>query len=247
MCCMLLGYSFKPRPKYLCTWYIMLSNEHWFTIKQMLALRLVQEFGLQRLLKLDVSGRSSFSPPWSRRGLKEALCAGCYNQLQKCRDIPMKTQPFMLQIAACHRPARYNADLLPPHIQSCSPKFWAWSWISSNFDNGVEGGSQAQDHGQAIYANIWYSVSSTFATGFSFTTLDCTSAGTYFWSNWSWNRSMTSSWNQNSWRHTTCRLGVWLAMRSTIARNLGTYKLGLELSHWPHHPLKYNDIITWFH
>ena len=31
----------------------------------------------------------------------------------------------------------------------------------------MEGGSQAQDHGQAIYANIWYSVSSTFATGCS--------------------------------------------------------------------------------
>ena len=31
----------------------------------------------------------------------------------------------------------------------------------------MEGGSQAQDHGQAIYAKIWYSVSSTFATGCS--------------------------------------------------------------------------------
>ena len=72
-------------------------------------------------------------------------------------------------------------------------------------------------------------------------------AGSYFLSNWAWNRSITSSWNQNSWRHTTCRLGVWLAMRSTIARNLGTYKLGLELSHWPQHPLKYNEIITLFH
>ena len=29
------------------------------------------------------------------------------------------------------------------------------------------GGSQAQDHGQAIYAKIRYSVSSTFATGCS--------------------------------------------------------------------------------
>ena len=109
------------------------------------------------------------------------------------------------------------------------------------------GGSQAQAHGQAIYAKIQYSVSCTFATGCSYTTLDSMSAGTYFLSNWAWNRSITSSWNQNSWRHTTCRLGVWLAMRSTIARNLGTYKLGLELSHWPHHPLKYNEIITWFH
>ena len=29
----------------------------------------------------------------------------------------------------------------------------------------MEGGSQAQDHGQAIYTKIRYSVSSTFATG----------------------------------------------------------------------------------
>ena len=31
----------------------------------------------------------------------------------------------------------------------------------------MEGGSQAQDHGQAIYAKIRYGVSSTFATGCS--------------------------------------------------------------------------------
>ena len=31
----------------------------------------------------------------------------------------------------------------------------------------MEGGSQAQDHGQAIFAKIWYSVSSAFATGCS--------------------------------------------------------------------------------
>ena len=31
----------------------------------------------------------------------------------------------------------------------------------------MEGGSQAQDHGQAIYAKRRYSVSSTFATGCS--------------------------------------------------------------------------------
>ena len=31
----------------------------------------------------------------------------------------------------------------------------------------MEGGSQAQDHGQAIHAKIQYSVSSTFATGCS--------------------------------------------------------------------------------
>ena len=34
------------------------------------------------------------------------------------------------------------------------------------------GGSQAQDHGQAIYAKIRYSVSSTFATGCSMKTED---------------------------------------------------------------------------
>ena len=33
----------------------------------------------------------------------------------------------------------------------------------------MEGGSQAQDHRQAIYAKIRYSVSSTFATGCSST------------------------------------------------------------------------------
>ena len=42
----------------------------------------------------------------------------------------------------------------------------------SNFDKGGgtgvwEGESQAQDHGQAIYAQIRYSVSSNFATGCS--------------------------------------------------------------------------------
>ena len=36
----------------------------------------------------------------------------------------------------------------------------------------VGGGSQAQDHGQAIYAKIRYSVSSTFATGCSMKTED---------------------------------------------------------------------------
>ena len=52
-------------------------------------------------------------------------------------------------------------------IESCSSKFWVWSCIASNFDKGWRGGSQAQDHGQAIYAKIRYSVSSTFATGCS--------------------------------------------------------------------------------
>ena len=43
-------------------------------------------------------------------------------------------------------------SLLPP-IQSCSPKFWAWSCIASIFDKGWRGASQGQDHGQAIYTN----------------------------------------------------------------------------------------------
>ena len=34
----------------------------------------------------------------------------------------------------------------------------------------MEGGSETQDHGQAIYAKIRYSVSSTFATGCSMET-----------------------------------------------------------------------------
>ena len=37
----------------------------------------------------------------------------------------------------------------------------------------MEGGSQAQDHGQAIYAKIRYSVSSTFAA-------DCSTMSTVF-------------------------------------------------------------------
>ena len=58
-------------------------------------------------------------------------------------------------------------SLLPP-IQSCSSKFWAWSCIASNFDKGWRGDHKHKiDHGQVIYAKIWYSVSSAFATGCS--------------------------------------------------------------------------------
>ena len=58
------------------------------------------------------------------------------------------------------------SSLLPP-IQSCSSKFWTWWWscIASNFVDGWRG-----DHKHkimAIYAKIWYSVWSTFATGCS--------------------------------------------------------------------------------
>ena len=36
---------------------------------------------------------------------------------------------------------RYNTDLPPllPSIQSCSSKFWAWSWVAGNFDKGWRG------------------------------------------------------------------------------------------------------------
>ena len=58
------------------------------------------------------------------------------------------------------------SSLLPP-IQTCSSKFWAWWWscIASNFDNGWRGDHKPKI--MAIYAKIWYSVSSTFATGCS--------------------------------------------------------------------------------
>ena len=51
------------------------------------------------------------------------------------------------------------------------------------------GGSQAQDHGQAIYAKIRYSVSSTFTTG-------CCSQVTM--------RPMASLWNRNT--YITCKI-----------------------------------------
>ena len=46
--------------------------------------------------------------------------------------------------------------------------------------DGGPGGSQAQDHGQAIYAKIQYSVSSTFAAGCSFCWLTVDSYGLFF-------------------------------------------------------------------
>ena len=63
-------------------------------------------------------------------------------------------------------------SLLPP-IQRCSSKFWVWSCIASNFDNGWRG-----DHKYKIMDRPFmpkygmYSVSSTFATGWSYSA-DC--------------------------------------------------------------------------
>ena len=45
----------------------------------------------------------------------------------------------------------------------------------------MEGGSQAQDHGQAIYAKIGYSVSSTFVTGSSFKSCNSSISNCVFW------------------------------------------------------------------
>ena len=59
-----------------------------------------------------------------------------------------KKRSFLLHIAAGYRSVRYNTDLPPPSLQSCS----------SVRDRGT---SQAQDPGQAFT-----SISSTFATGF---------------------------------------------------------------------------------
>ena len=71
----------------------------------------------------------------------------------------------MLQIAASHRSVRYNSDLPPPSHSKLFLQVLSMSCNASNFDKGVEGGSQAQDHRQAIYAKIRYSVSRTFANG----------------------------------------------------------------------------------
>ena len=45
----------------------------------------------------------------------------------------------------------------------------------------MEGGSQAQDHGQAIYAKILYSISSTFAAGSSFKSCNSSISNCVFW------------------------------------------------------------------
>ena len=62
-----------------------------------------------------------------------------YEATTSCKNVKntsTKKQPFMLQIAACHRSVRYNNDLPLPPIQSCSSTFSAWSCIASNFDKG---------------------------------------------------------------------------------------------------------------
>ena len=77
---------------------------------------------------------------------------------------------FHAAVAAGHRAVRYNTDLPPP---SSLP----FKVVPLSFEYGllllatlirVEGGSQAQDHGLAIYGKTRYSVSSTFATGCCF-------------------------------------------------------------------------------
>ena len=90
-----------------------------------------------------------------------------YNQLQKCWDTPTKKWPFLLQIAASHRSVRYNTDLPPPPHSKLFFQVLSMVLYCYQLWQGVGGGSQAQDHGQAIYAKIRYSVSSTFATGCS--------------------------------------------------------------------------------
>ena len=54
----------------------------------------------------------------------------------KCWDTPMKKRSLVLQIARGLRAVRYNTDLPP---QSCSSKFWVWSYIAGNFDKGWSG------------------------------------------------------------------------------------------------------------
>lgn len=60
----------------------------------------------------------------------------------------------------------------------------------------------------------------------------------YFSSNCVSKSSMTSPWNQNSWRQIMSTLGFCLDIRSIMARNLGMYRLGLLLSLRSHQPLK---------
>ena len=76
-------------------------------------------------------GSTSFSSPWSRRGLKEVLLAGCYNQLQNVETLPQKNN------LSCSKSLLVTGlwdviltSLLPP-IQSCFSKFWAWPCIAT--------------------------------------------------------------------------------------------------------------------
>ena len=94
-----------------------------------------------------------------------------YKQLQNCWDTPRKKWPFLLQIAPGHRSVRYNTNLPPPSHSAVPFKV-----VPPSFEHGlvllvtlIRGGgiSQAQHHGQAIYAKIRYSASSIFATGCS--------------------------------------------------------------------------------
>ena len=88
----------------------------------------------------------------------------CYNQLQKCWDTPTEKRPFLPQITHGHRSVNYNTDLLPPSKFKVVPPSFEYGLVLLATLIRGGGGSQAQDHGQAIYA----SVSSTFATGCSF-------------------------------------------------------------------------------
>ena len=66
---------------------------------------------------------------------------------------------FLLQIAPSHRSVRYNTDLPPPSHSKLFLQVYGLVLFATLIRGG--GGTQAQDRGQAIYAKIWYSVSST--------------------------------------------------------------------------------------
>ena len=99
------------------------------------------------------------------------LYCQCYNQLQKCWDTPTKKRPFLLQIAL----VTGLWDIIPTSLLP-PPSSLPFKVVPPSVEYGLQllatlirggGGIQAQDHGQAIYANVWYSVSSTFTIGCS--------------------------------------------------------------------------------
>ena len=76
---------------------------------------------------------------------------------------------FLAANRSGHRSVRYNTNLPPPSslpFKVVPPSVEYGLQLLATLIRGG-GGIQAQDHGQAIYANVWYSVSSTFTIGCS--------------------------------------------------------------------------------
>ena len=119
-----------------------------------------------------------------------------HNQVEKRLRQPDQKPVFFSLIPASHTSSCKKAHLLPLfHLQfCCSSNVRVWSCIAIATLTKEEGESQAQDHGQAIYAQIrhlWYSVSSIFATSCSLPTLN-------------WNQLLgasDSTWVSTFWRN----------------------------------------------